>query len=79
MSMEKPWDWRKASGGWTLPTDHPNRLFHAYDINNHAACAPSLGLAASCEDPTEGSTYCAECIAIVQATPGGRERIEYAR
>lgn len=61
------WHWRKASGGWTLPTDDTSyrRLFHAYDESNHAACSPGFGLNASCEEPNEGSQFCPVCMGVV--------------
>ena len=65
----RPWDWRKASAG-VVPKGW--RIFHAYDVNDNAACEPSYGLAASCEEPNEGSELCPDCIDVVRAEPGGR-------
>ncbi len=75
MSTEttQPWEWRKPSGGWTLPSDRPARRFHAFDVNNLAACAPSFGLIASCEPPNEGSLLCADCVEVVRDQPAGRD------
>lgn len=75
-----PWDWRKASGGCTPSSDRRDgiRYFHAHDVNDNAACAPGLGLMASCEPPTEGSPFCPDCIAFVKANPAGREKRVYA-
>lgn len=72
------WEWRKAEGGVTLGEDHWEgdtfvRVFHAYDVNDNAACEPSCGLVASCEEPNEGSPLCLKCIAVVQANPAGRD------
>lgn len=74
-SFVAPWDWRKASGGWTLDTDHgPNgRLFHAHDEDNHAACESSMGLVASCEEPNEGSHLCPACVEVVRPRNRGVE------
>ncbi len=72
------WEWRKAAGGWCADTDPSSheRLFHAYDINDNAACEPLLGLAATCEQPNEGSRFCPACMETVKAMPAGRpERI----
>ncbi len=60
------WEWRKASGGLTFRTDpYPERLFHAYDMNDNAACDPGLGLVATCEPLTPASKRCPRCILIV--------------
>lgn len=73
------WEWRKASGGWWFPSvETPStRKFHAYDVNDNAACSPGAGLVASCEEPNEGSDLCPECIDVVKAEPWGRERVVY--
>lgn len=68
--MSPPWDWRKASGG-CIPQNR--RIFHAYDMNDNAACRPSLGLVASCEEPNEGSEFCEDCMGVVRSEPWGRE------
>lgn len=63
---KRDWSWRKASGGWTLPNEHvTGRIFHAYDSSDDVACHPAYGLAASCEEPNEGSRFCPECMSIV--------------
>ena len=68
-----PWEWRKASGGWTTRFEtHATRVFHAYDETDRCACEPHYGLAASCETPNEGSYLCAACMAVVERLPGGR-------
>lgn len=77
--MRQPWEWRKAEWGVCLRTDLSAgelvRLFHAYDVNNLAACEP-CGLIGSCEIPNEGSSLCPDCVLVVQDTPEGRpERI----
>lgn len=77
--ITKAWDWRKAIGGWTLPSDIPVRRVHAFDVNNNAACSPSHGLIKSIEPPTEGSLFCDDCIAVVKAQPEGRPEREYRR
>jgi hypothetical protein len=73
------WEWRKASwmSALLLPTDpsHEGRLFHAYDGNNDAACAPAFGLGASCEEPNEGSALCPECVEIVRRSPDASARL----
>lgn len=74
----RPWEWRKAYAGVLLHNDQPGgrRLFHAYDVNDNAACSPSCGLVASCEEPNEGSELCPDCTIIVGEQPAGRpERI----
>lgn len=78
-STEPPWEWRKAAGGWTHDTDRGphGRLFHAYDVNDNAACYPHGGLAASCEEPNEGSHLCPDCIEFVKANPAGRDKRVY--
>lgn len=65
------WDWRKSSGGVTLPSDTAagERLFHAYDGDDLAACSPGYGLLASCEEPNEGSRFCRPCMVAVKAGP----------
>lgn len=75
--QRQPWEWRKAWGGWRFATDTSERLFHAYDVNDNAACEPSMGLWQSCEEPNEGSALCAACVDVVTTTPAGRERIAY--
>lgn len=71
----RPWEWRKAAGGWMLDTDRPgDRLFHAYDVNDNAACEPVIGLGASCEEPNEGSKLCPACVSVVVENPAGRDR-----
>lgn len=78
--FEQPWDWRKAVGGcvpYSNLRDHV-RYFHAYDVNNNAACEPSLGLIASCEPPNEGSHLCPDCVEFVKANPAGREKRVYS-
>lgn len=71
IGVERPWAWRKASGG-VVPKGL--RVFHAYDVNDNAACQPSAGLMASCEVPNEGSELCEDCMVIVRTEPWGRER-----
>ncbi len=44
MNLTRPWEWRKASGGWGY-----DGLFHACDVNHNLACSPGSGLQASCE------------------------------
>lgn len=68
-----PWDWRKAAGGWPMRNDPDYRNFHAYDVNDNAACDPMIGLISSAEELNEGSTLCHECVAIVKAEPHGRD------
>jgi len=63
------WDWRKAEWG-CVPQQR--RIFHAYDVNHNAACAPAYGLVASCEEPNEGSEFCRDCMDVVRLTPEGR-------
>lgn len=79
-AARRAWDWRKAWGGWTLATDHGEhgRLFHAYDVNDSAACDPPIGLARSCEPVNEGSHLCPDCMTIVRRQPQGRPEREYA-
>lgn len=62
--------WRKADGGWWIDGDAP--IFHAYDINDNAACSPNYGLMATCEQPNEGSELCASCIDVCRMAPSGR-------
>lgn len=73
-----PWDWRKAAGGVLLGDDFlstpPVRVFHAYDVNDLAACSPSCGLAATSEEPNEGSVLCQQCVEAVKANPAGRDK-----
>lgn len=70
MSLEtRTWDWRKAEAG-VVPKGQ--RIFHAYDVNNNAACEPHCGLVASVEEPNEGSEFCHDCMDIVRLTPEGR-------
>lgn len=66
------WEWRKSHPitGWLL---EPIGAFHAYDVNNNAACDPRMGLYASIEEPNEGSQLCAVCMEFVKANPAGRE------
>lgn len=83
-STHAPWSWRKASGGIWLGDDRwvadptnrlgkrVERVFHAYDVNDNAACEPMCGLVASCEEPNEGSLLCSQCIPVVQENPAGR-------
>lgn len=75
-TMRTGWDWRKAAsfGGVWLATDHGprQRRFHAYDADDLAACEPSCGLVATCEEPTEGSDFCPACMDIVRRSPDGR-------
>lgn len=77
--MVKPWDWRKSQGGWSRPIDSGprGRAFHAYDVNDNAACDVSLGLIRSIEEPNEGSHCCPDCIEFVQANPAGRDKRTY--
>ena len=73
-TQTKPWEWRKAYGGiWFHRVETPERrIFHAYDVNDNAACEPAFGLVQSCEEPNEGSTLCPECIEVCKAEPAGR-------
>lgn len=75
---QQPWDWRKAAGGWPIRTDPEFRKFHAYDVNDNAACDPILGLCATSEAANEGVPLCDECVAIVKAEPCGRELKVYS-
>lgn len=74
-----PWDWRLAQGGCVPSSNRRDgiRYFHAYDVNDNAACEVSLGLVASCEPPNEGSPFCPDCIEVVKATPAGRDKRIY--
>lgn len=76
----RPWDWRKAIAGCTPPSNRRDgvRYFHAYDVNDNAACAVELGLIASCEEVNEGSPLCPDCIEYVKAHPAGRDKMIYA-
>lgn len=65
----KAWDWRKALGG-CVPKGR--LIFHAYDVNDNAACSPSHGLLESIEEPNEGSEFCHDCMDVVRLTPEGR-------
>lgn len=76
--MSRPWEWRKSAGGWTLASDGATRRFHAYDVNNNAACEPSNGLFVSVEEVNEGSDLCPSCAGIIKAEPEGRPKIDYA-
>lgn len=68
-----PWVWRKSDGGWRLTADPDGeRLFHAYDINNNAACEPTIGLGATVEEPNEGARFCNACVSVVKSLPEGR-------
>lgn len=71
-----PWSWRKASGG-CIPGNR--RIFHAYDVNDNAACNDAYGLVASCEEPNEGSELCSDCVEVCKAKPAGREPRHAAR
>lgn len=61
------WEWRIALGGFTPPADHRDGVgyFHAYDMENKAACEPLISLIESCGEPTEGDRFCPDCLAIV--------------
>lgn len=72
--FDPPWEWRRATGGWGHPNDQHHKMFHAYDVNDNSACVPSLGLAATCEPPNEGSHLCPLCMDEVRLHPGGRLR-----
>jgi hypothetical protein len=72
--MTQPWTWRKGLGGFIPPSSTPGKPFHAYDVNDNAACIDGYGLAASCEPPNEGSSLCAECVAAVKSLPAGRDK-----
>lgn len=72
-----PWEWRKASGGWLNPTDRPERVFHACDVNGNLACDRGSGIGATVEEPTEGSTLCPACIPVVAELPAGRDKVDH--
>lgn len=66
------WEWRQSStiGVPLLDADTWNHhIFHAYDGNDHAACAPGVGLVASTEPVNEGSELHETCMEIVRTTP----------
>lgn len=75
----RAWEWRKAAGGWTTDADRGprGRAFHAYDVNDNAACQVSLGLMATCEEPNEGSHFCEPCMEFVRLHPEGRAKRVY--
>lgn len=77
----RAWDWRKADGGFSLETDRTGeRRFHAYDVNDNAACEPSCGLVATGEEYLEGvSPQCPVCLQITQDRPNGNRKRVYAR
>lgn len=77
----RAWDWRKADGGFTLETDRDGeRRFHAYDINDSAACEPSCGLGATGEEYVDGvSPQCPVCLQITIDKPEGYRKRVYAR
>jgi hypothetical protein len=68
------WEWRKAIGG-AIP--QPRSAFHAYDVNDNAACDVGYGLLASVQEPHEGSELCLACMEFVKANPAGREERVY--
>lgn len=74
--MNAPWEWRKALAGVIPKGRH---IFHAYDVNDLAACEPGCGLVASIEEPNEGSELCLDCIEVVRTNPAGRPEREYSR
>jgi hypothetical protein len=77
-----PWDWRKADGGFHLETDRTSgeRLFHAYDVNDNAACEPNCGLSVTGEEFVDGvSPQCPACLEVVQDKPNGNRKRVYAR
>lgn len=74
----RTWDWRKTGSGWTFATDpSTERLFHAYDVNNLAACDPTKGCFGSVEPVNEGSRLCPACQVIVKAEPEGRPKRDF--
>lgn len=80
VGFEAPWAWRRALGGCVPSSNRRDgvRYFHAHDVNDNAACEPSLGLMASDKEPSEGSPFCPDCIEFVKANPAGREKRIYA-
>lgn len=80
--MRAPWEWRISApvGVMMLDTDRAagRRLFHAYDVNHHAACDPVVGLIESDRRVTEGDDLCPDCIRIVAENPAGSDPIDYA-
>lgn len=71
-TVTRAWEWRKGhpATAWLLK---PSAAFHAYDVNDNAACDSSMGLGVSVEKPNEGSELCPACVAFVKANPAGRE------
>jgi hypothetical protein len=69
---ERAWDWRRGWGG--VSPSHEYETFHAYDVNDNAACVPSIGLMESKDEPNEGSKFCETCMDIVRSTPEGRPK-----
>lgn len=67
------WEWRRGQGAPFVTPDGVERRFHAYDVNDNAACRPMWGLIQSIEEPNEGSNLCPECMAVIKAEPAGRE------
>lgn len=58
---------------WPAGGDRREQLFHAYDVNDCAACTTLLRLATSVEEPNEGSSLCLACRAQIRRQPLGRE------
>jgi hypothetical protein len=62
--------WEKK---WPTGGELREQLFHAYDVNDYAACTTLLWLATSVEEPNEGSSLCLACLAMIRRLPLGRE------
>lgn len=70
-SYAKPWDWRIALNHALFDVDG-KPTFHAFDVNNNAACEPLFGLVATIEEPSEGSNLCRSCMEFVRDNMAGR-------
>lgn len=67
----RAWDWRLALNHEFFDVDGVE-TFHAYDVNNNAACEPMYGLISSVGPPNEGSNLCRDCMTVVRSQPRGR-------
>lgn len=81
-TTQRAWEWRKASDLGIMLLDRDQELgrhiFHAYDVNDNAACCVSVGLIASVEEPNEGSELCPDCATFVSVHRSGRELRDYS-
>lgn len=76
-TRQRPWSWRLGynHGLFDVPRGVPT--FHAYDVNDSAACDAGFGLAGTIEQPNEGSHFCPRCILATAELPEGRAKWVY--